>query len=105
MKRTLITLAIVFAVFFFLYRSCTKGYDQYAYFVHVKNETVFKATLSDADSQILDHARRSKKEVMSMDQQIDKSDGPEKGMLRWYDCSGIDCDEGWQRGFLLNNSR
>ncbi len=97
--KNIITLAVIVGVLFFLYRSCTKGYDQYAYFVKVQDETVFEKVLSNNDPRIVDHGRTLKTNVLRMDQETDNGDGAEKGRLRWYVCSGIDCDEGWQRSF------
>jgi hypothetical protein len=31
---------------------------------------------------------------------IDSGDGANAGKLRWYVCSGIDCDEEWENSFL-----
>ncbi len=84
---------------FFLYRSCTKGYDNYAYFVQVNDEAVFEKTLSGDDARIIEHGRRLKIDIIAMDKDIDKANGPGQGIIRWYVCSGIDCDEGWQRSF------
>ncbi len=98
--KNIIVLAVVFCVLFFLYRSCTQGYDQYAYFVQAKDETVFEKPISASDSRLLDHGRKLKTDIIRIDQEVDKSNGPNKGTLRWYDCSGIDCDEGWQRSFV-----
>ena len=98
--KNIITLLIVFAFLFFAYRSCTKGYDAYAFFVHVKDATIFKSRLSPSDTRIIDRGRRLKNDIILMDKEVDKGDGPQKGTLRWYGCSGIDCDEGWEHSFL-----
>lgn len=37
-----------------------------------------------------------------MDKDMDQANGPNQGTIRWYTCSGIDCDEGWQRSFRPN---
>jgi hypothetical protein len=98
--KNIITLAVIFLFFFFLYRSCTVGYDDYAYFVRVNDEAVFIEVLSEGDSRIEEHGRRLKTDVLAMDRDQDQGTGAGKGVLRWYDCMGIDCDEGWQRSFL-----
>ncbi|MCP3901543.1 MAG: hypothetical protein GY707_17690 [Desulfobacteraceae bacterium] len=97
--KNVIILAIVFFMLFFLYRSCTKGYDNYAYFVQVNDEAVFEKILSGDDARIIEHGRRLKIDIIAMDKDIDKANGPDQGAIRWYVCSGIDCDEGWQRSF------
>ena len=97
--KNIIILAIVFSALFFLYRSCTKGYDNYAYFVQVNDEAVFNKTLSEGDTRIIEHGRKLKIDVIAMDKDIDQGNGPIQGTIRWYMCSGIDCDEGWQRNF------
>jgi hypothetical protein len=99
--KNIITLLIVFSFLFFAYRSCTKGYDAYAFFVHVKDVTIFKSRLAPADTRIIERGRRLKEDIILMDKEVDNGDGPNKGALRWYVCSGIDCDEGWERSFLL----
>lgn len=97
--KNAVVLIILFAVLFFLYRSCTKGYSDYVYFVKVQDEAVFQTGLSDTDTRIIEHGRTLKTNVIRMDNETDKGDGPDKGTLRWYACSGIDCDEGWQHSF------
>ncbi len=97
--KNVIILAIVFFMLFFLYRSCTKGYDNYAYFVQVNDKAVFAKILSENDTRIIEHGRRLKTDIIAMDKDIDKANGSDQGIIRWYVCSGIDCDEGWQRSF------
>lgn len=97
--KNIIILVIVFSTLFFLYRSCTKGYDNYVYFVQVNDEVVFKTILSERDTRILEHGRRLKNDVIAMDKNVDQGNGPDQGTIRWYNCMGIDCDEGWQRSF------
>ena len=97
--KTLITLVIVLSALFFLYRSCTTGYDNYAYFVRVSDEAVYQATLSEDDTRIIEHGRRLKTDIVAMDKDMDLGNGPEKGTIRWYNCMGIDCDDGWQHSF------
>jgi hypothetical protein len=103
--KNLIILAILFFTFFFMYRTCTRGYDTYGYFVHVKDESVFATALSDADPRIIEHGRSLKTDIISKDIKVDNGDGPDTGALRWYGCRGIDCDEGWQRSFMPRSVR
>ena len=98
--KNVIVLLVFFSILIIAYRSCTKGYDQYAVFVQVSDEAVFNTTLDPSDSRIIDRGRRLKNEILIMDRDIDHGDGPDRGRLRWYVCSGIDCEEGWERGFL-----
>jgi len=97
--KNIIILVIVFSALFFLYRSCTKGYDNYAYFVQANDEAVFAKILSEGDTRIIEHGRKLKIDVIAMDKDIDQGNGPNQGTIRWYNCMGIDCDEGWQRSF------
>ena len=101
--KNIIVLASAFAALFFLYRSCTKGYDNYSYFVRVNDAAVFETTLSEGDSRIIEHGRRLKTDVVAMDKDMDQGNGPNAGTIRWYSCMGIDCDEGWQRSFRSGN--
>ena len=98
--KNIILLVIVFAALIFLYRSCTEGYDDYAYFVHVVDETLFQEILSERDTRIIEHGRRLKTDIIAMDRALDQGDGATSGAIRWYGCMGIDCDEGWQRSFI-----
>jgi hypothetical protein len=99
MKNVSILLIVAF-ILFFAYRSCTKGYDRYAFFVHAEDSTLFASRLSSSDPRIMDHGRRLKEEILLMDREVDCGDGPGEGRLRWYVCSGIDCDEGWEQSFI-----
>jgi len=93
-------LMIFFGIIFVAYRSCTKGYDKYAVFVQVKDEAVFDTRLNPSDTRIIDRGRKLKDTLLIMDKEIDNGDGPHSGKLRWYVCTGIDCDEGWEISFL-----
>ena len=93
-------LVIFFGIIFVAYRSCTKGYDKYAMFVQVKDEAVFENRLNTSDVRIIDRGRKLKDTILAMDKEIDNGDGPRSGKLRWYVCTGIDCDEGWESSFL-----
>lgn len=99
--KNVIALLVGFGLLFFAYRSCTKGYDQYAYFVQVSDERIFASKLKPDDGRIMDRGRRLKSEVVAMDQEIDGGDGAGAGKLRWYGCRGIDCDEGWEISFSV----
>ena len=98
--KNIIVLLIFLGVPFFAYRSCTKGYDKYAVFIQVKDEAIFETRLEPSDVRIIDRGRKLKDTILAMDKEIDNGDGPRSGKLRWYVCSGIDCDEGWERSFL-----
>jgi hypothetical protein len=82
------------------YRSCTSGYEKYGYFVQVSDEAVFQDSLASTDPHIVGRGRRLLAEIRPLDEDIDGGDGPTAGKLRWYVCSGIDCDEGWEIGFI-----
>lgn len=97
--KNIIIIALVFTFLFFMYRSCTKGYDSYGYFVQVKDEIVFNKPLSESDPRIVAHGRKLLSDIILLDQQVDQADGQDEGLLRWYACSGIDCDERWQVSF------
>ena len=64
--KNIVTLLIVFSFLFFAYRSCTKGYDAYAFFVHVKDVTIFKSRLAPADTRIIERGRRLKEDIILM---------------------------------------
>ena len=98
--KNLIALLIFLAIPFFAYRSCTSGYDKYAFYVHVNDEAIFETRLDPLDARIIDRGRQLKDEIIMMDKDIDSGDGANTGKLRWYVCSGIDCDEGWESSFL-----
>ncbi|MCP4370462.1 MAG: hypothetical protein GY797_20475 [Deltaproteobacteria bacterium] len=98
--KNVIALLIFFAIPFFAYRSCTSGYDKYAFFVQVNDGAIFETRLDPSDARIIDRGRKLKDEIIMMDKEIDSGDGANAGKLRWYVCSGIDCDEGWERSFL-----
>ena len=93
-------LLIFFGIIFVAYRSCTKGYDKYAVFIQVKDEAIFETRLEPSDVRIIDRGRKLKDTILAMDKEIDNGDGPRLGKLRWYVCTGIDCDEGWESSFL-----
>ncbi len=100
MIKNIIVLLIFLAIPFFAYRSCTTGYDRYAFYVHVNDGAAFEARLAPSDARIIDRGRRLKDDIIIMDKDIDNGDGAKAGKLRWYVCSGIDCDEGWENSFL-----
>jgi hypothetical protein len=96
----IIALLIFFGVPLFAYHSCTSGYDKYVYFVEVNDQEAFAKLLQDGDEKIIAHGRRLKEEVILQDTNNDNGNGANQGHLRWYVCSGIDCDEGWQSSFM-----
>jgi len=98
--KNMIALLIFLGIPFFAYRSCTSGYDKYAFYVHVNDEAIFEARLEYSDARIIDQGRQLKDEIIMMDKNIDRGDGANAGKVRWYICSGIDCDEGWENSFL-----
>ena len=98
----MIAIVLVIAALFFAYRSCTSGYDQYAYFIQVSDEAIFTARLNPSDARIIDKGRKLKAEILLMDKEKDDENGASAGKIRWYVCSGIDCDEGWENSFLAD---
>ena len=72
---------IVFAGLFFLYRSCTQGYTDYAFFVHAKNKAVFKTVLSDSNKSIIECGRKLILDIILIDREIDKGNGPDQIIL------------------------
>ncbi|MFX1566599.1 MAG: hypothetical protein ACFFCH_11485 [Promethearchaeota archaeon] len=98
--KNIIALLIFVAILFFAYRSCTSGYDKYVFYVHVNDEAIFETRLDPSDVRIIDRGRQLKDEIIMIDKKIDSGDGAYAGKLRWYICSGIDCDEGWENSFL-----
>lgn len=95
----LIAIGFFSAIFLFAFRSCTQGYDQYSIYVQVNDESVFKDQLSPSDNRIVARGRKLTSEIKMMDEVIDNKSGPDSGELRWYQCGGIDCDEGWEGMF------
>ncbi|MHC4310448.1 MAG: hypothetical protein ACYSSN_10915 [Planctomycetota bacterium] len=93
---------IFFFIVFFLFLYWQSGdYKKYVIYVQAKNEAVFKNTLNSLDPLILNYGRKYKEEIIAIDNDIDKGDGPNAGKLRWYVCGGIDCDEGWESRFII----
>lgn len=52
-----------------------------------------------SDPRIVDRGRRLLEEIRTLDENVDQGNGAEHGLVRWYTCGGIDCDEGWEQGF------
>lgn len=102
MIKNIIAIALFVAVLFFAYRSCTSGYDQYAYFVQASDEVIFKTRLNPSDTRIIDRGRKLKEAILLMDKENDGQNGASAGKIRWYVCGGIDCDEGWENSFLAD---
>jgi hypothetical protein len=103
LAKNIIALLIFLAIPFFAYRSCTSGYDKYAFYVHVNDEAIYEAQLDPSDARIIGRGRQLEDEIIIMDRDIDNGDGLNTGNFRWYVCSGIDCDEGWETSFLSEN--
>jgi len=74
-----------------------KGYSRNVYYVQVSDPAVFDVKpINSSDSNIIAHGGISYERVNVLDFEVDKGDGDKNGNIRWYRCSGIDCDEGWQ---------
>lgn len=95
-----VALLVFGGIFWMGYRSCTRGYDQYGIYVHAEAKTLFQKPILPADPRIIERGRKPIKDIRIMDQDVDQGDGPLSGRLRWYACQGIDCEEGWENGFL-----
>ena len=76
-----------------------RAYNKYGYYVHVSDENMFLSKIDPKNPKIIDHGRMQKRKIISIDDEIDRGDGQKKGKIRWYECYGIDCDEGWQSRF------
>lgn len=76
-----------------------RAYNRYGFFVHVSDESVFTSQIEPCDPRIINHGRIKKEKIVGMDREIDNGDGRRKGKVRWYECYGIDCDEGWENRF------
>ena len=76
-----------------------RAYNKYAYYVHVSDEGIFSSKIDPKNTKILDHGRVEKGKIVNLDNEVDSGDGQEKGKVRWYECFGIDCDEGWENRF------
>ena len=73
-----------------------RAYNKFGYYVYVSDEKVFDSTIDSKDPKILDHGRLLKDEIIGLDKKIDGGDGKKEGKVRWVECYGIDCDEGWE---------
>ena len=73
-----------------------RAYNKYGYYVRVSDEIVFDSKIDPGNPQIINHGRMRKEEIVELDEEIDGGDGPKMGKIRWYECFGIDCDEGWE---------
>ncbi len=96
----IIALVIFVGIPLIAYRSCTSGYEIYSFYIQTSDENVFSTHLSANDDRIISKGRKLTEEIMIMDREIDAGDGEASGKLRWYVCSGIDCDEGWESSFI-----
>ena len=97
--RKLAILVVVFLIIgilgYIIYLNI-RGYNKFSYYVYASEENVFASKIDPKNQKIIDHGRMIKKKIISMDNKIDNGDGPQTGKVRWYDCYGIDCDEGWE---------
>ena len=73
-----------------------RAYNKYGYYVYVSDENVFVSKIDPKNPKILDHGRMLKKKIIRLDEEVDRGDGQKMGKIRWYECYGIDCDEGWE---------
>lgn len=73
-----------------------RAYNRYGYYVNVTDEKVFNAKINPLDPKIVFHGRVLKEHIIESDKKIDGGDGRKEGKVRWYECYGIDCDEGWE---------
>lgn len=76
-----------------------RAYNRYVYYVKVTDEKLFNAKINPLDPKILSHGRALKEEIIKADKDIDGGDGRKKGTIRWFECYGIDCDEGFESRF------
>ncbi len=99
MFRKLVFLVIVFFIIgipsYIIYLNM-RAYNRYGYYVHVTNENVFDSTIDPKNSKIVDHGRLLQEKIIRLDEKIDGGDGKKVGKIRWFECYGIDCDEGWE---------
>ena len=92
---------IIFALILFLFvRWQAKGYDKYIFYVHVHDERIFSKALSASNPQIHKFGRILKDDAIAIDRREDDGNGKKSGTVRWYNCGGIDCDEGWENNFI-----
>jgi hypothetical protein len=76
-----------------------RAYNRYGFFVQVSDESVFASKMEKGDPRIVNHGRIKKDKIFRLDREVDSGDGPQNGKVRWYECYGIDCDEGWENRF------
>jgi hypothetical protein len=97
--RKLAFLVIVFLIIgipgYIIYLNI-RAYNKYSYYVYASEENIFVSKIDPKNPKIISHGRMKKKKILSIDDKIDNGNGPKKGKVRWYDCYGIDCDEGWE---------
>lgn len=77
-----------------------RAYNKYGFFVHASDESVFVSKIDPHDPRIVNHGRIKKEKIFELDREIDKGDGRRQGKVRWYECYGIDCDEGWETSLI-----
>ncbi len=74
-----------------------QAYRTYGYCVVVEKVESFSKLSLPQDVEF--NGRIPITECNKRDNAIDNGDGPKKGNVRWYNCTGPDCDEGWREGF------
>ena len=73
-----------------------RAYNRYGYYVYVSDEKVFDSSIEPNNPKIIDHGRLLQEKIIGLDKKIDGGDGKKEGKVRWAECYGIDCDEGWE---------
>jgi len=73
-----------------------RAYNKYGYYVYVSDENVFVSKIDPKNPKIIGHGRMLQKKIIRLDEEVDRGDGQKMGKIRWYECYGIDCDEGWE---------
>ncbi len=98
-RKWIIPFIMVFLLFGFAYIVFInmQAYQKYGYCVVVEGVETFAKSPLPQDLKF--NGRILIKECIEKDKSIDNGDGPKKGKVRWYECTGPDCDEGWRKSF------
>ena len=64
--------------------------------MQVTDERAYSLPINTDSSLIVSKGRILKGEIVQLDREIDSADGNRKGRVRWYECRGLSCDEGWE---------
>ncbi len=92
---------LIFALLIILFmRWQAKGYEKYVFYVHAHDTAIFSTSLKPSDPRIRKFGRILKEDALAIDRKDDNDNGEKSGTVRWYICSGIDCDEGWESRFI-----